>query len=131
MLVKTFNSMSLVSVSMHYSVVCTHEYTPLILLRIIGGAVVHSYGRLIFHERVITDRRQLQPPNNDTGDGRIECIVSSGQARFNYRGYNVPNADSQKATAVIQVGSRNFVNIEGDCDGIYHYLFLSNGEIII
>ena len=96
----------------------------------LGGVVVHSYSRLILHERVITDRHQLQPPNNDTGDGRIECTVSRGEARFRYRGYNVPNADSQKATAVIPAGDfSNFVNIEGSCGGIYHYLFLSNGEM--
>ena len=96
----------------------------------LGGVVVHSYGRLILHERVITDRHQLQPPNNDTGDGRIECTVSSGQARFGYSRYRVQDTDSQKATAVIPAGDfRNFVNIEGSCGGIYHYLFLSNGEM--
>ena len=104
----------------------------------LGGAVVHSYGRLILHERVITDRHQLQPPNNDTGDGRIECTVSSGEARFEYHGearfsyrrYNELNTDSQKATAVIPAGGfRSLVNIEESCGGIYHYLFLSNGEM--
>ena len=87
---------------------------------------------------MITDRHQLQPPNSDTGDGRIECTVSSGQARFTYHGqasnnaYNVPNAGSQRATAVIPAGDfSNFVNIEGSCGGIYHYLFLSNGEMCV
>ena len=56
--------------------------------------------------------------------------MSSGWARFRYRGYNVPNADSQKATAVIPAGNfSNFVNIEGLCGGIYHYLLLSDGEM--
>ena len=99
---------------------------------VLGGAVVHSYGRLILHERVITDRHQLQPPNNDNGDGRIECAVSSGEARFSYGRYNVPNADSKKATAVIPAGDfnpRNFRDVEGSCGSIYHYLYLVNGEI--
>ena len=56
--------------------------------------------------------------------------MSSGQARFSYSRYNVPNADSQKVTAVIPAGGfRNFLNIEGSCGGIYHYLFLSGGEM--
>jgi hypothetical protein len=106
------------------------EASQQFLLNVAGGAAVHSYGRRILNERVITDRHQLQPPNNDTGDGRIECTVSSGEARFSYSRYNVPNADSQKATAVIPAGDfSNFVNIEGSCGGIYHYLFLSNGEM--
>ena len=100
------------------------------ILCTLGGKVVHSYGRLIFHERVITDRHQLQPPNNDTGDGRIECTVSSREARFGYDKYNVTDADRQKATAVIPIrGFRNFRNLEGGCGGIYHYLFLSKGEM--
>ena len=55
--------------------------------------------------------------------------MSSGEARFSYRGYTVSDTDNRRATAVIQVGFSNFVNIEGSCDGIYHYLFLSNGEM--
>ena len=56
--------------------------------------------------------------------------MSSGEARLPYGRYSVPNADSQKATAVIPAGNfSNFVNIEGRCGGIYHYLFLSGGEM--
>ena len=116
------------------------EYRKIIpfILCTLGGTVVHSYGRLILHERAITDRHQLQPPNNDTGDGRIECAVSSGVARFryfvengiSYSEYNVPPAGNQKASAVILADDfSNFVNIEGGCSGIYHYLFLSRGDI--
>ena len=108
------------------------ENTVPFILFTVGGAAVHSYGRLILHETVITDRHQLQPPNNDTGDGRIECAVSRGEARLSYSRYNVPNADSQKATAVIPAGNfSNFVNIEGGCGDIYHYLFLSDGEMCV
>ena len=44
-----------------------------------GGDVVHSYGRLIPHEFPITDLQQISGPN---GIGRINCTVSSGNARF-------------------------------------------------
>ena len=108
------------------------------ILCTLGGQVVHSYGRLILHERVITDKQQLQPPNNDRGDGRIECRVSSGGARFSYRGRTVPTGTSgdvhqirSGSTATLVIRDRvvnNFVNFEGECAGIYHHLFLSNGE---
>ena len=112
-----------------YSILCT-----------LGGQVVHSYGRLILHERVITDKQQLQPPNNDSGDGRIECRVSSGEAGLSYHGRPVPTGTSgdvhriisgSKRNATVVIRDRafnNFVNLEGNCAGIYHYLFLSNGE---
>ena len=58
--------------------------------------------------------------------------MSGGWVKFSYGRYNVTNADSQKATvtAVIPAGDfSNFVNIEGSCGDIYHYLFLSDGEM--
>ena len=108
------------------------------ILSTLGGQVVHSYGRLILHERVITDKQQLQPPNNDSGDGRIECRVSSGGARFSYHGHTV-STDTSGDVHQIRIGFNatvvirdrafyNFVNFEGNCAGIYHYLFLFNGE---
>ena len=120
---------------------CVHTHGDTLVYFIlcsIGGQVVHSYGRLIFNERVITDKQQLQPPNNDRGDGRIECRVSSGQAMFSYHGRTVSTGTSgdvhliisgSTATVVIRDDAfDNFVNFEGDCAGIFHYLFLSNGE---
>ena len=120
---------------------CVHTHGDTLvyfILCTLDGQVVHSYGRLIFHERVITDKQQLQPPNNDSGDGRIECRVSSGEARFSYFGRNVTNDTSEdvhqirsgsNATVVIRDGAfKNFVNFEGKCAGIYYYLFLSDGE---
>ena len=115
----------------------THLYFILCTCTL-GGQVVHSYGRLILDERVITDKQQLQPPNNDSGDGRIECRVSSGEARFTYHGRTVSTDTSgdvhqitSGSTATVVIRERafnNFVNFEGNCAGIYHYLFLSNGE---
>ena len=117
---------------------CVHTHGDTLvyfILCTLGGQVVHSYGRLILNERVITDKQQLQPPNNDRGDGRIEC---SGQAMFTYHGRTVSTGTSgdvyeirngSTPTAVIRDRAfNNFVNFEGKCAGIYHYLFLSNGE---
>ena len=120
---------------------CVHTHGDTLvyfILCTLGGQVVHSYGRLILHERAITDKQQLQPPNNASGDGRIECRVSSGKAGFTYFGRNVTtdtsgdvyrNTIRSNATLVIKDRAfKNFVNFEGNCAGIYHYLFLSNGE---
>ena len=120
---------------------CVHTHGDTLvylMLCTLGGQVLHSYGRLIFHERVITNKQQLQPPNSDSGDGRIECTVSSGRAGFSYFGRNVPIGTSgdvhqirSESTATVVIRDRvfnNFVNFEGSCAGIYHYLFLSNGE---
>ena len=106
-----------------------------------GGEVAHSYGRLILNEIVITDKQHLQPPDNEGGEGRIECTVSSGWARFIYHGYTVPtftNQDIQEVKTIsfdirlIEARNfRSFVNFEGKCDNIYHYLFLSGGETCI
>ena len=120
---------------------CVHTHGDTLvyfILCTLGGQVVHSYGRLIFNERVITDKQQLQPPNNDSGDGRIECRVSSGWAMFSYHGRDVAGDTSEDvhqirsgSTATLVIRDRafnNFVNFEGSCAGIYHYLYISNGE---
>ena len=113
---------------------CVHTHGDTLvyfILCTLGGQVVHSYGRLIFHERVITDKQQLQPPNNDSGDGRIECRMSSGKAGFQYPtlmlSYQIIRGST--ATLVIRYSVfNNFVTFEGECAGIYNYVFLSNGE---
>ena len=122
------------------STMCVHTHGDTLFYFILctsGGQVVHSYGRLILHERVITDKQQLQPPNNDSGDGRIECRESSRGAMFTY--HSPVSADTIQDVHQIRRGSKaivvirnrafnNFENFEGKCAGIYHYLFLSNGE---
>ena len=120
---------------------CVHTHGDTLvyfILCTLGGQVVHSYGRLILNERVITDKQQLQPPNNASGDGRIECRVSSGGAGFSYHGRPVARDTSgdvhliiSGSNATLVIRNRifnNFVNFEGNCAGIYHYLFLSNGK---
>ena len=64
--------------------------------------------------------------------------MSSGEARFDYHGRTVPTGTSgdvyqiiSGSTATVVIKERafnNFVNFEGNCAGIYHYLFLSDGE---
>ena len=107
-----------------------------------GGAVVHSYGRLIFHERVITNRHQLQPLNNNKGDGMIECVLNSGHAAFYYGGVLVSTntsgdifmrKDGPIATVSIKRKTlKNFKNMEGECTTEnrkpWHYLFLSSSK---
>ena len=119
---------------------CVHTHGDTLvhfIMCTLGGQVVHSYGRLILNERVITDKQQLQPPNNDSGDGRIVCTNSSGGTMYSYHGRTVPTDTSgdvriiSGSNVTIVISERafnNFVNSEGNCAGIYHYLFLSNGE---
>ena len=120
---------------------CVHTHGDTLvyfILCTLGGQVVHSYGRLILDERVITDKQQLQRPNNENGKGRLVCRMSSSEGiGFNYYG-TVPTDTSRgvhktkrgfTATLVIREFS-NLENLEGDCAGIYHYLFLSGGEYV-
>ena len=45
----------------------------------IGGHVVHSYGRLVHQEYVITRGDQLLPPGNATGPGILDCIRTASE----------------------------------------------------
>ena len=57
---------------------------------------------------------------------------------FSYHGRTVPTGTSgdvhqirSGSTATLVIRNRvfkNFVNFEGNCAGIYHYLYISNGE---
>nr|WNS50110.1 insulin-like protein receptor [Halisarca dujardinii] len=94
-----------------------------------GGAVAHSYGRLLENEAVITNKRQLQPPNADTGDGRIECTISGGMSRFSFSPYRVDSGNTQKATAVIPSKAfGRFNNIDGSCGNTFLYLYLNKTD---
>ena len=69
--------------------------------------------------------------------GGIECRVINGEAKFNYFGYDVSTDtskdvyltgdDGESNAVVIKQKARNFA-MEGTCAGIFHYLFLKNGE---
>ena len=64
--------------------------------------------------------------------------MSSGGAKFSYNGRYVPTGTigdvheiRSGSTATVVIRDRafnNFVNFEEKCAGIYHHLFLSNGE---
>ena len=102
------------------------------------GHVVHSYGRLIPDERVITVEQELQPPDDAGGDGRIECL-STELPKFDYHGYVVGFDTSQDVYKIERAGSNattiiryksfeKFQNIQASCDSIKLHLSLSNGE---
>ena len=62
-----------------------HEINNLII--VIGGHVIHSYGRLVHSQYVITRGDQLLPPGNETGPGRMDCIRTGPEtARFQFKG---------------------------------------------
>ena len=64
--------------------------------------------------------------------------MSSGVAKFIYRGQTVSTNSSEdvhqirsQSNATVVIRDRvfnNFVNFEGNCAHLYHYLFLSYGE---
>ena len=101
-LVKTFNYYT-------YNIIQVYEMnSPLI---IIGGHVIHSYGRLVHHNQVITKGDQLLPPGDGTEPGRMDCIrTEPGTAHFDvaFIGGQPPNnlvnqsdgGDDQMATLI-------------------------------
>ena len=100
-----------------------------------GGRVVHSYGRLIPHEFLITDLQQISGPD---GIGRITCTVSNGTARFvaNSGQLETGGVSQTKngATATLVVNPSNvdsFQNRELYCTNIntnFFYLFISSAS---
>ena len=62
-----------------------YEMTNLII--VIGGHVIHSYGRLVHLLNVITRGDQLLPPGDETGPGRMDCIRTAPEnASFRFFG---------------------------------------------
>ena len=59
--------------------VCRNHLAINFILHTGGHVVVHSFGRLIPDEFLITNLQQLSGPE---GIGKITCTVSSGTARF-------------------------------------------------
>ena len=59
---------------------------------VIGGHVIHSYGRLVHDHHVITRGDQLLPPGDGTAPGRMDCIRTAPEtARFRFFGGKPPN----------------------------------------
>ena len=131
-LVKTFNYYT-------YNIIQVYEMnSPLI---VIGGHVIHSYGRLVHHNQVITKGDQLLPPGDGTGPGRMDCIRPAPEiARFDVifvggqPSNNLVNqsdgGDDQMATLFFKrsyLSMNTFKNLEGPC-GTYFYLYLLPGN---
>ena len=96
---------------------------------IIGGHVIHRYGRLVHFEHVITRGDQLLPPGDGTGPGRMDCITTAPEtARFGfdnpmpfnnfvYQRVEGPS-NPQMATLLFNLSyllMNNFENAEGFC----------------
>ena len=117
-----------------------------ILINVIGGHVVHSYGRLVHREHVITRGDQLLPPGDVAGPGRMDSIRTAPEtARFIllFPGGKPPNNlvnqsdgdDDQLATLFFNrsyLSMNTFKNGEGFCRGAqsatYFYLYLLPGN---
>ena len=101
-----------------------------------GHDVVHSYGRFIPHEFLITDLNQISGPD---GIGRITCTVSSGTARFIANDGQpldtrelTQTRNGASATLVVNTPDVNsFQNRELYCTNIntnYIYLYISSAS---
>ena len=115
------------------------------LIIVIGGNVIHSYGRLVHHEHVITRGDQLLPPGDVEGPGRMNCIRTAPEtAHFDvvFVGGQPPNNlvnqsdgdDDQMATLFFDqsyLSMNTFKNLEGPCTrnhGTYFYIYLLPGN---
>ena len=110
---------------------------------IIGGHVIHSYGRLFHQAHVITRGDQLLPPGDGTGPGRMDCIRTAPEtAGFQFKGgkggwqpnnlvYQSVQDDDQMATLFFNRAylSMNNFTAEYSCqDDTYILFYLSPGN---
>ena len=106
------------------------------LIIIIGGHVIHSYGRLVHHHDIITRGDQLLPPGDVTGPGRMDCI-GTAPARFIFTGPKPNNFvyqsddDGDQMDTLFFNRSHLSINTEGYCQGAntYFFLYLLPGNI--
>ena len=113
----------------------------------LGGQVIHSYGRLVHFEQVITRVEQLLPPGHVTGTGRLNCTRTkpepAGIALSNigigtnparnpiYR--SIENDDQKDTIFIWESFLDNLRNAEGYCTNHYDnrfYLALSPGKCL-
>ena len=111
------------------------------LIIVIGGHVIHSYGRLVHYHHVITRGDQLLPPGNETAPGRMDCIITAPQtARLIFTGPEPPNNlffqsddDGDQMDTLFFNLSHLSLNTEGFCQGAssatYFFLGLLPGNI--
>ena len=103
----------------------------ILLFIVIGGHVIHSYGRLVHHHKIITRGDQLLPPGNETAPGRMDCIGTAPEtARFIFTGpkpnnfVSESNDDDDQMDTVFFNRSHLTINTEGICQGANTYFFL-------
>ena len=113
-----------------------HEMNIII---VIGGHVIHSYGRLIHVLNVITRGDLLLPPGDTTGPGRMDCIRTAPEtARFRLEGGEQPNNlvnqsvedGDQMATLFFNrayLSMNNFI-AEYSCHDTYILFYLTSGN---
>ena len=102
---------------------------------LLGGQVVHSYGRLIPHEFPLTDLQHMSGPD---GIGRITCTVSSGTARFVANGGQLETGGVTQtrngATATLVVNPTNVGSLQNrglyctNSNTNFLYLFISSAS---
>ena len=111
------------------------------LIIVIGGHVIHSYGRLVHSQHVITRGDQLLSPGDGTGPGRMDCIRTAPEtASFRLFGGDEPpnnllnrsdEDDDQMATLFFNRAylSMNTFTAEYSCqDDTYILFYLSPGN---
>ena len=119
-------------------------FEPLFLPIVLGGNFIHSYGRLVHFQQVITRRDQLLPPDDIRGPGKMECTRKKAVVYFSLEGiiigrdptnnlfYRNFEKDSQRDHLMFRTSNLNqFQNTEGYCTIMstsYFYLFLLPGE---
>ena len=116
------------------------------LIIIIGGHVIHSYGRLVHFEHVITRGDQLLPPGDGTAPGRMDCIRTAPETasfqlvnpmpsnNFIYQPVEDP-PNPQMATLLFNrsyLSMNSFENAEGFCVKTltFFYIFLLAGTYL-
>ena len=110
---------------------------------VIGGHVIHSYGRLVHSHNVITRGDQLLPPGIETAPGRMDCIITAPEtARFEFGGGEPPTSfvsqiddDDDKMDTLFFNRSHLSINTEGYCQGAnsdsYFMLGLLPGKLLL
>ena len=114
---------------------------------VIGGHAVHSYGRLVHYNQVITKGDQLLPPGNGTEPGRMDCkrtatetphfVFFGGDPPSNLVNQSVEDGD-RMATLFFKrsyLSMNTSKNVEGSCEGgnrnTYFYIYLLPGNTYV
>lgn len=101
------------------------------LLSYSGGVVVHSYGRLVPINFLLTEPEQIEGLD---AVGRVNCTTAGAAANFQTDLNNAVSKDSNEdlyqikngstATLIVDNIRRNFMNRQIFCNGLSHFFFL-------